>query len=99
LENAPIHIPKLGISPDKLRTYFGAVRTDEHGQDYLAQSRAVAFVGIADSLEEAEQISEQAALSVGGPVRHRRDIGTSEMIQRRMRHMDALRSKKIPSAA
>jgi len=94
-----IHVPEQPLEGDSLRTYFGAVTTDEQGRDHLAQSRAIAFVGIADSLEEAEQIAEEGALSVRGRVRHRKDIGTSELIQKRVRHMDAVRYKKRASAA
>jgi phosphoribosylamine--glycine ligase len=40
-----------------------------------------------ETLEEAEAIAEKAASSVSGNVFHRRDIGTSEVLERRCRHM------------
>ncbi|MGA7385844.1 MAG: hypothetical protein WBW81_14475 [Methylocella sp.] len=57
---------------------------------YLTGSRAVAFVGIANTLFEAEKIAEDAASMVEGPVFHRRDIGTAELIQKRVDHMHGI---------
>jgi phosphoribosylamine--glycine ligase len=54
-------------------------------------SRTLAFVGIADTLGEAERVAEGAASSVKGRVYHRRDIGTGELLARRTAHMEALR--------
>lgn len=54
-------------------------------------SRTLAFVGIAGSLGEAERAAEEAASSVKGRVYHRRDIGTAELLARRVAHMEALR--------
>jgi phosphoribosylamine--glycine ligase len=54
-------------------------------------SRTLAFVGIADTLEEAEEVAEGAASSVRGRVYHRRDIGTGELLARRSAHMEAIR--------
>jgi phosphoribosylamine---glycine ligase len=58
---------------------------------YMTGSRAIAFVGIGETLNEAERIAEQAAGSVHGPVFHRRDIGTRDLIQKRIEHMKRLR--------
>jgi phosphoribosylamine---glycine ligase len=76
-------VPGLG---DRLRMYWAAIR-EEGGKLYLTGSRAVAFVGIANTLFEAEKIAEEAASLVEGPVFHRRDIGTAELIQKRVDHM------------
>jgi phosphoribosylamine--glycine ligase len=71
---------------DRLRMYYASVRQD--GQKLLLTgSRAVAFVGIANTLFEAERIAEQAACLVKGPVYHRKDIGTPELIQKRVDNM------------
>ncbi|MFA6333484.1 MAG: phosphoribosylamine--glycine ligase [Methanoregula sp.] len=53
-------------------------------------SRTLAFVGIGETLEHAEQAAEQAASEVKGKVRHRRDIGTRELLDRRVAHMKEL---------
>ena len=54
-------------------------------------SRTLAFVGKGESLEEAEIAAEHAASSVRGGVRHRRDIGTRELLDKRIAHMKELR--------
>ena len=81
--DAVARVPGLG---DRLRMYYAAVRSRD-GKLYLTGSRAVAFVGIANTLFEAEKIAEEAASLVEGPVFHRRDIGTAELIQKRVDHM------------
>jgi len=47
----------------------------------------MAFIGIADSIEEAEKIAEEAASKVEGNVYHRKDIGTKELVQTRVEHL------------
>jgi phosphoribosylamine--glycine ligase len=57
----------------------------------MTSSRAGAIVGIGDSLAQAEAIAERGAQQIVGDVRHRHDIGTAEVIDARIRHMQALR--------
>ena len=54
-------------------------------------SRTLAFVGIGETLAQAEQAAEQAASEVKGRVRHRRDIGTDALLEKRIAHMKELR--------
>jgi phosphoribosylamine--glycine ligase len=79
----------IASSDENLKTYFGAV-DGESGTLKLKGARAIAFVGIADSISDAEQIAEKAAVGVRGPVYHRKDIGTDALIQQRIRHMQEL---------
>ena len=72
--------------PD-LRIYWGAVNGER-----LTGSRALAVVGLGDTIAEAEAIAERAAQQVRGPVRHRKDIGSADLIARRIEHMKELRS-------
>ena len=55
-------------------------------------SRTVAVVGIADTLQEAEAITEDEIKRIEGPLFHREDIGTAELVQKRINHMKNLRS-------
>lgn len=82
---------EVGAIPANVRTYYGSVDQREDGL-YLGGSRAVAMVGIAETLEAAEQLAEAAAAGVKGPVFHRRDIGTAALIAKRVEMMKALRS-------
>jgi hypothetical protein len=59
----------------------------------------VAFVGIADTLSQAEQRAEEGAASVVGPVSHRHDIGRATLIRSRIEHMRALRGEVTEATA
>jgi phosphoribosylamine--glycine ligase len=72
------------------RLYYANVG-ERGGSLATLTSRTLAFVGIAESLDEAERVAEKAASSVKGRVYHRRDIGTRELLARRVAHMEALR--------
>jgi len=76
---------------ENLHTYFAAVNQDRKSGDImLTGSRAMAFVGIGQTVEDAERVAEAAASSVRGSVRHRQDIGTARLIQRRIDHMECV---------
>lgn len=87
-EGMPIDIDALPKPSDRLRVYLAAIAQRPDGW-YLTRSRAVAFVGIADTIEEAETIAETAALQslAAGPLDHRKDIGTKGLIEQRIAHM------------
>jgi len=76
--------------PPGVNMYYASVDKKEDGL-YLSGSRAIAMVGIADSILDAEQRAEKACSSVQGPVFHRKDIGTTELINKRIEHMKTLR--------
>ena len=52
----------------------------------------MAYVGIGDSLAEAEKYAESACRNVSGNVRYRSDIGTETLFAKRIAHMKELRS-------
>ena len=54
-------------------------------------SRAVAIVGHGESIWEAEQIAEENISKVQGPLFHRKDIGTTELIQKKINHMISIK--------
>ncbi|WOF16161.1 phosphoribosylamine--glycine ligase [Methanoplanus sp. FWC-SCC4] len=85
----PGDIIELGDIGDA-HVYYANV-TEENNVLYTQTSRTLAFVGMADTLEEAEKIAEKAASSVKGSVRYRRDIGTNEVLQKRIDHMKEIR--------
>lgn len=81
---------KFSELPDGVKVYYAAV--DERDEKLvMTGSRALAFVGIADEIEEAEKIAQQAVESVEGPVFFREDIGTKELIDKRVEMMKELR--------
>ena len=83
-----IKIDETEPSDDK-RMYYGAVNQTDNGL-YLIGSRAVACVGIGNTLEEAEGLAEEITSRIHGPIRHRKDIGTRSLIQKRIDHARAI---------
>lgn len=81
---------EVGAVPEGVKVYYASVDAREDGL-YLSGSRAVAFVGIGVSLAEAEAAAQSAVSSVKGPVFFRKDIGTAELIQKRVEHMKVVR--------
>ncbi len=73
------------------RLYYSSVDKKEDGL-YMTSSRAIGVVGIAGTLAEAEKMAEDAVTAVTGPVAHRPDIGTAALIEKRVRHMEQIRS-------
>ncbi|MCG7852353.1 MAG: phosphoribosylamine--glycine ligase [Methanosarcinaceae archaeon] len=58
---------------------------------YTTGSRAVAVVGIADTIADAEAIAQNALDNIKGDLQSRRDIGTAELVQKRIDHMKEIR--------
>ena len=56
-----------------------------------AGSRTVAVVGIDETIEKAEKLAQKEISKIKGPLFHRKDIGTSRLIQKKIDHMDSLR--------
>ncbi|MFH1408689.1 MAG: phosphoribosylamine--glycine ligase [Nanoarchaeota archaeon] len=82
----PLKGEKIIIGKSPARVYYASVDKRDDGL-YLLGSRAVAFVGVADSISEAEQIAQQGVESVQGPIFFRSDIGTEKLLQKRIGHM------------
>ena len=73
------------------RLFYASVNK---GNDFVqtTSSRSLAVVGISDTLSRAENICEEALNHVKGDhifIRH--DIGTQELVERRVKHMNELR--------
>lgn len=81
---------EIGAMPEGAKVYYSSVDAREDGL-YLAGSRAVAVVGKASNLPEAERIAEAGVGAVKGPVFHRRDVGTAELVSKRVEMMRVLR--------
>lgn len=80
----------IGLLPSGVQMFYGSIDARADGL-YLLGSRALALVAKADTLEEAERLVEEATETVQGPVFHRRDIGTSTLILRRVEQMKKIR--------
>lgn len=88
VKGKPIDISEI---TETSQLYYASVDMQD-GQLYEAGSRTVAYVGIAETLSEAEAKAEAEISSVKGPLFHRTDIGTNELIQKRIEQMNSIRS-------
>ncbi len=70
--------------------YYAAVN-QKNKTIYTTASRALALVGIGETIAEAEQICEESTQFVKGDLYHRKDVGTAALIQKRINHMKELR--------
>ena len=73
--------------------YYASVR-EENGKILTSRSRAVAVVGVHDVITEAEQVVEGCMPFIKGDLTYRKDIGTHELIQKRIRHMKEIRKRR-----
>ena len=87
VKGEPIDVSKI----KNLDGLFYASVDIQNGQLVEAGSRAVAVVGIANTISDAEKIAEKEVSSISGPLFHRADIGTDTVIQKRINHMKSIR--------
>jgi phosphoribosylamine--glycine ligase len=82
-DNQPVELDEQKIKSVGARYYWASVNMAE-GKIYTTKSRALAVLGISETVEEAEDIAEKATGCVKGPLRHRSDIGrnTKDMIKK-----------------
>ncbi len=85
----PVEMPKT--VPDNVKIYYGDVNKTDDGVLHLGGSRSIAVVGIGDTLNDAEQAAQATCEEIVGPVRYRSDIGTVDLVQKRIDLMSKLR--------
>ncbi|AJI55878.1 phosphoribosylamine--glycine ligase [Francisella philomiragia] len=90
VKNFEIDISKC---PDNVEIFLGAVDFRD-GKLIGTGSRAIAVLGLGDTIAEAEQKAENAVKNIYGKLFHRPDIGTKELINKRIKHMNLLRGDK-----
>jgi phosphoribosylamine--glycine ligase len=79
-----------GAADGDARLHYASVDAREDGL-YTTTSRAFAVVGIASTITDAEAIAEDALAAAGDGLRVRHDVGTAELVQRRIDHVARLR--------
>lgn len=77
--------------PEGVKMFYASVN-EVDGDLIMSSSRALAFVGIGNTLEEAEQLAQKGVKSVKGPIFYRNDIGTKEVIAQKVEFMRELRN-------
>ena len=82
----------ISIDTDHIdASLFYASVDDRDGVIVTTTSRALAVLGVADTIESAEQQAEHALAYITGDVFARHDIGKKELVQSRIEHMRHIR--------
>ncbi|MEM4707015.1 MAG: phosphoribosylamine--glycine ligase [Candidatus Anstonellales archaeon] len=89
-KDAEIKIDEKCVWDKGAKLYFGSVY-EKDGKVYTTGSRAVALFSKGESLEEARFTAEGAIMCVKGPLFYRKDIGTNENIEKKIRRMKEIR--------
>jgi phosphoribosylamine---glycine ligase len=86
-----INVDESKINQEGALVYYAAVNQKDD-KIFTSASRALGLVGIGNTISEAEEICENVTKYVKGEVYHRRDVGTAKLIEKRIKHMNTLRS-------
>jgi phosphoribosylamine--glycine ligase len=90
---SPVRLEKAYRLGENVRLYPASIEL-RNGQAYALSSRAVAAVGIADTIADARELSLQGLEAVeGGALWNRRDVASKGNIQKTVQHMTKLRRK------
>lgn len=75
---------------DKNALFYAAI-DEKNSQLFATGSRAIAVLGIAETVAEAEKIAEKEIQNIKGPLFHREDIGTAALMEKKVSMMAELR--------
>ena len=85
-----LKVDEESIRQTGAKLYYASVE-EKGGHLYTTTSRSLGIVGIAEHLEEADSISEEALAFVAGSFYARRDIGKPEVVRRKVERMREIR--------
>jgi phosphoribosylamine--glycine ligase len=78
------------VNPDEL--YYAAVNAVD-GKLYTTSSRTLAVLGVADNILAAEKKAEATVQKITGQLFHRHDIGSAELINKKIQQINLLCNK------
>ena len=81
-----IEVDEKSIEKIGAKVFYAAVGLEDDGI-HLSSSRALGIVASGNNISQAEKIVEMACEFVKGNVYHRRDVGTEELVNKRVEHM------------
>ena len=91
LKNTPLDLSSI---QNQEQLYIASLNKMDN-KLYSTSAHAFAFVGIADNLIQAEKLAEEEMQRARGRLFHRKDIGTYELIEASIRHMQNLRHSQV----
>lgn len=83
-------VVEIGSTGDA-RVFYSSVY-EKDGKVFTTGSRAIAVLGTADTIQDAEKIAQDGLSALKGRLYSRQDIGTEQLIRKRIRHMEELRA-------
>ena len=90
---SPIKLENAMMLEENIRVYPASMDL-QAGQAYALSSRTVAVVGIADTIQDARELSLKGIATIeGGALWHRTDIASRAHIQKSIDHMARLRNE------
>ncbi|HEY5714573.1 MAG TPA: phosphoribosylamine--glycine ligase, partial [Candidatus Gracilibacteria bacterium] len=93
VRNVPItthfSLPQHKAQEENQQVFYASV-AEENGQMILKGSRAIGVLGIGKDLQEAYLNNQALIDKFEGPLFYRKDIGTIELIQSRVDHMNSI---------
>jgi len=92
VKNKEITVDEEAISKTGAILYYASIN-EENGKLIITGSRSAAVTGVSENIEEAEKIAQEAIVNFKGEIFFRRDIGTSKLIEKRIKRMDELTNK------
>jgi phosphoribosylamine--glycine ligase len=81
---------QVGTMPDGVELFYSSVNERDH-QVLTTSSRSIGVVGIADTIENARRRAVAGVSKISGNIAYRRDIGSQELLEKRVQIMQQLR--------
>jgi phosphoribosylamine--glycine ligase len=81
-----VHVDEEKIEAEGGMVFYAAVN-QRNNEVLTTSSRALAVVTTANDLQDAEERCERATKHVHGDLYHRSDVGTKQLIEKRIQHM------------
>ncbi|HEY0088878.1 MAG TPA: phosphoribosylamine--glycine ligase, partial [Candidatus Lokiarchaeia archaeon] len=88
-KDEPIKVNKEKLEQIGAKLYYASVYR-KGDNIYTTTSRAIGILGIANSLENAEKVAEKGITCIEGKLFHRKDVGTMNLLQKRIDHMNSI---------
>ena len=89
-----VQIPVPHAPPKNVYLFYGSLHCEEEELVTLG-SRTLAVTALGKTIEEAQELAESYIQQTKGSLTYRPDIGTRELVERRIRHMDELRGRPL----
>ncbi|MHA1376761.1 MAG: phosphoribosylamine--glycine ligase [Candidatus Helarchaeota archaeon] len=79
-------VDQKAVEREGAKLYYASVHKD-NGKIITTKSRSIGVLGIANKLENAEQIAENSIKYIKGDLYHRSDVGTLQILNKRINNM------------